>query len=62
MNMMDLSILRAQLVVVIVIMATSVAGCANPAIEDARRLAGLGQHEAALQKLDEAAKKDHTDQ
>ncbi|TAK88737.1 MAG: general secretion pathway protein GspD, partial [Aquabacterium sp.] len=61
MSMMDLSILRAQLVVVIVIVATLVTGCANPVIEDAHRLAGLGQHEAALQKLDEAARKDQTD-
>lgn len=59
--MIDLSALRAQLVLAVLIIATLVAGCANPAIEDARRLAGTGQHEAALQKLDEASRKDQSD-
>ncbi|HEX5357280.1 MAG TPA: secretin N-terminal domain-containing protein [Aquabacterium sp.] len=59
--MIDLSALRAQLVLAMIIIATLVAGCANPAIEDAHRLAGMGQHEAALQKLDEAARKDQAD-
>jgi len=61
MNMMDLSALRAQLVMAMLLIAAYLAGCANPAIEDAHRLAGQGQHEAALQRLNQAAGEDQAD-
>ncbi len=59
--MMDLSALRMQLVMVMCLVAALLAGCANPAIEDAHRLAGQGQHEAALQRLTQAAGADQAD-
>lgn len=59
--MMDLSALRAQLVMAMLLIAAYLAGCANPAIEDAHRLAGQGQHEAALQRLTQAAGEDQAD-
>ncbi len=59
--MMDLSALRMQLVMAMCLIAVWLAGCANPAIEDAHRLAGQGLHEAALQRLTQAAQQDQTD-
>ncbi|WP_161784261.1 secretin N-terminal domain-containing protein [Aquabacterium sp. NJ1] len=59
--MMDLSALRTQLVMAMCLIAVWLAGCANPAIEDAHRLAGQGQHEAALQRLTQAAQQDQAD-
>ncbi|MBI2734811.1 MAG: secretin and TonB N-terminal domain-containing protein [Aquabacterium sp.] len=59
--MMDVSALRMQLVMAMLLIAAYLAGCANPAIEDAHRLAGQGQHEAALQRLNQAASQDQND-
>lgn len=59
--MMDLSAQRLQLALVALLLAGLLGGCANPAIEDAHRLANKGQHEAALQRLQEAAEVDQSD-
>lgn len=42
-------------------LVATLAGCANPAIEEAHRLAGAGQHEAALSRLEQAASQDQHD-
>jgi len=61
MNMMDLFPLRAQLVVAMLLIAAYLAGCANPAIEDAHRLANQGHHEEALTRLEQASQQDQGD-
>lgn len=59
--MMDLSALRLQPVLAMLVLTAMLGGCANPAIEDAHRLASKGQHEEALQRLQQAADKDQSD-
>jgi general secretion pathway protein D len=61
MNMMDLSVKRLPLALAALLLSGVLGGCANPAIEDAHRLASKGQHEAALQRLQEAAEVDQSD-
>jgi len=59
--MMDLSVLRKQTVSTMLVAVSLLAGCANTAIEDAHRLANQGQHEAALQRLQQAIEVDQSD-
>lgn len=59
--MMDLLPLRLQLVVAMLLIAAYLAGCANPAIEDAHRLANQGHHEEALTRLAQASQQDQGD-
>ncbi|MGC4061267.1 MAG: secretin N-terminal domain-containing protein [Aquabacterium sp.] len=59
--MMDLSAPRLPLALAALLLAGLLGGCANPAIEDAHRLAGKGQHEAALQRLQDASEIDQSD-
>lgn len=59
--MMKFMRLRKQLLTSAVIVTAFLAGCANPAIEDAHRLARHNQHEAALDRLQKAADENHDD-
>lgn len=61
MNMKEFVVWRKQLLAWMVIAVALLAGCANPAIEEAHRLANQGRHEEALSKLEGASKQDQGD-
>lgn len=59
--MIHLSVRRWQRLSAVLLSVACLAACTNPVIEDARKLANQGQHEAALQRFQAAADVDMGD-